>query len=157
MSVVGLDIGNENCAIAVAKRGGVDVLLNDESKRETPAVVSFGEKQRFLVFRNTFETSEGSHGGIVIHLTYLSKIWIFRPVEILGMLFAHLKKVIEKDIGSPVVDCVIGIPSYFTDFQRREYLDAAYIVGLRPLKLMHDCTAIALGYGIYKIDFSNKK
>ncbi|KAA8520057.1 hypothetical protein F0562_014269 [Nyssa sinensis] len=29
-------------------QGGIDVLLNDESKRETPAVVSFGEKQRFL-------------------------------------------------------------------------------------------------------------
>ncbi|KAM0014068.1 putative Heat shock protein 70 family [Helianthus debilis subsp. tardiflorus] len=33
---------------AAAKHGGVDVLLNNELKRETPAVVSFGEKQRFL-------------------------------------------------------------------------------------------------------------
>ncbi|PQQ00062.1 heat shock 70 kDa protein 16 [Prunus yedoensis var. nudiflora] len=48
MSVVGFDIGNENCVIAVVKQRGVDVLLNDESKRETPAVVCFGEKQRFL-------------------------------------------------------------------------------------------------------------
>lgn len=48
MSVVGFDIGNENCVIAVAKQRGIDVLLNDESKRETPAVVSFGEKQRFM-------------------------------------------------------------------------------------------------------------
>nr|KAJ0209178.1 hypothetical protein LSAT_V11C400223190 [Lactuca sativa] len=193
MSVVGLDIGNENCAIAVAKRGGVDVLLNDESKRETPAVVSFGEKQRFLgsagaAFATTnlkstisqikrligklyndpsvqedlrllpFDTScESSDGVILIHIQYLSKIWTFMPVEILGMLFAHLKQVIEKNIGSQVVDCVIGIPSYFTDFQRREYLDAAYIAGLRPLKLMHDCTAVALGYGMYKTDFSNKR
>ena len=48
MSVVGFDIGNENCVIAVVKQRGIDVLLNDESKRETPAVVCFGEKQRFL-------------------------------------------------------------------------------------------------------------
>ncbi len=48
MSVVGFDIGNENCVIAVVKQRGIDVLLNDESKRETPSVVSFGEKQRFL-------------------------------------------------------------------------------------------------------------
>ena len=48
MSVVGFDIGNDNCVIAVAKQGGIDVLLNDESKRETPAVVSFGGKQRFM-------------------------------------------------------------------------------------------------------------
>ncbi|KAL6996619.1 hypothetical protein U1Q18_006750 [Sarracenia purpurea var. burkii] len=43
-----LDIGNENCVIAVVKQRGIDVLLNDESRRETPAVVSFGENQRFL-------------------------------------------------------------------------------------------------------------
>nr|GFB58282.1 heat shock protein 70 family [Tanacetum cinerariifolium] len=48
MSVIGFDIGNENLVVAAAKRGGIDVLLNDEAKRETPGVVSFGDKQRFL-------------------------------------------------------------------------------------------------------------
>ncbi|KAL4563052.1 hypothetical protein LXL04_027083 [Taraxacum kok-saghyz] len=190
MSAVGFDIGNENCAIAVAKHGSIDMLLNEESKRETPAVVAFGEKQRFFgssgaAFASTnpkltisqikrligrlykepsvqkdlqllpFDTSEGPNGGILIHLEYLKEKWTFMPVEILGMLFAHLKKMTEKNLGSPVSDCVIGIPSYFTDFQRREYLSAASMAGLRPLKLMHDCTAIALGYGIYNSDFSN--
>ncbi|CAI9753811.1 unnamed protein product [Fraxinus pennsylvanica] len=31
-----------------ARQRGIDVVLNDESKRETPAVVCFGDKQRFL-------------------------------------------------------------------------------------------------------------
>ncbi|XXG48712.1 hypothetical protein AAC387_Pa02g3084 [Persea americana] len=48
MSVVGLDFGNESCIVAVARQRGIDVVLNEESKRETPAVVSFGEKQRFI-------------------------------------------------------------------------------------------------------------
>lgn len=48
MSVVGFDFGNENCVVAVARQRGIDVVLNDESNRETPAIVSFGEKQRFL-------------------------------------------------------------------------------------------------------------
>ncbi|KAJ0960382.1 hypothetical protein J5N97_001799 [Dioscorea zingiberensis] len=48
MSVVGFDIGNENCIVAVARQRGIDVVLNEESKRETPAVVCFGEKQRFI-------------------------------------------------------------------------------------------------------------
>lgn len=190
MSVVGFDIGNENCVIAAAKNRGIDVLLNDESNRETPAVVCFGEKQRFLgsagaasatmnprstisqvkrligsEFRNPavqndlkllpFETSEASDGGVLIHLQYLNKRQTYKPVQILGMLFAHLKQMAEKNLETPVSDCVIGIPSYFTDLQRRSYLDAAQIAGLRPLRLMHDCTAIALGYGIYKSDFSD--
>ncbi|KAK9064183.1 hypothetical protein SSX86_015563 [Deinandra increscens subsp. villosa] len=187
MSVIGFDIGNDSCVIAAAKRGGVDVLLNDESKRETPAVVSFGEKQRFLgsagaafatanptstisqikrligkLYKEVegdlkllpFATSEGPRGGILIELQYLKTKWTFTPVEILGMLLKHLKQITEKNLESAVVDCVIGIPSYFTDLQRRMYLDAALIAGLKPLRLIHDGTAIALGYGMYKTDFS---
>nr|AII99889.1 heat shock protein [Cicer arietinum] len=188
MSVVGFDIGNENCVIAVVKQGGVDVLLNDESNRETPAVVCFGEKQRFLgsagaasammhpkstvsqvkrligrrfadldvqndLKRLPIETSEGSDGGILIHLKYLKETHKFTPVQILAMLFAHLKTIAENDLGTAVSDCVIGVPSYFTDLQRRAYLDAATIVGLKPLRLFHDCTATGLGYGVYKTDF----
>ncbi|GJW92708.1 heat shock 70 kDa protein 15-like protein [Tanacetum coccineum] len=48
MSVVGFDLGNESCVVAVARQRGIDVILNDESKRETPALVCFGDKQRFL-------------------------------------------------------------------------------------------------------------
>ncbi|KAL9998923.1 putative Heat shock protein 70 family [Helianthus debilis subsp. tardiflorus] len=188
MSVIGFDIGNESCVVAAAKRGGVDVLLNAESKRETPAVVSFGEKQRFLgaagaafatanpkstisqikrligkVYKEVeeelkllpFVTSEGPRGGILIELEYLKNKWSFTPVEILGMLFKHLKQIAKKNLESSAVDCVIGIPSYFTDLQRRLYLDAAQIAGLTPLSLMHDGTAIALGYGMYKTDLSN--
>lgn len=35
-------------------------------------------------------------------------------------------------------------------------MDAAKIAGLTPVRLLHDCTATALGYGIYKTDFLNK-
>ncbi|KAL9678679.1 hypothetical protein QQ045_016528 [Rhodiola kirilowii] len=189
MSVVGFDIGNENLVIAAVKQRGIDVLLNEESNRETPAVVCFGEKQRFLgvtgaasammnpkstvtqvkrligrSFRDPavqeelkmcpFETSEGQDGGILIHLKYMGEISTFTPVQMMGMLFGHLKDITEQDLKIPVSDCVIGIPSYFTDLQRRAYLDAAAIAGLKPLRLMHDCTATALSYGIYKTDFS---
>ena len=44
MSVVGFDFGNESGVVAVARQRGIDVVLNDESKRETPAIVCFGEK-----------------------------------------------------------------------------------------------------------------
>ena len=35
-------------ATPMQRRSGVDVLLNAESVRETPAVVSFSDKQRFI-------------------------------------------------------------------------------------------------------------
>ncbi|KAG9454052.1 hypothetical protein H6P81_006956 [Aristolochia fimbriata] len=189
MSVIGFDIGNENCVIAVVKQRGIDVLLNDESKRETPAVVSFGEKQRFLGSAGAssatmnpkstisqvkrliglsysqpdvqnelrllpYPISQAPDGGILVHLQYLGENRTFTPVQIMGMLFSHLKQIAEKNLETVVSDCVIGIPAYFTDLQRRAYLHAATIAGLKPLRLLHDCTATALGYGIYKTDFS---
>jgi heat shock protein 4 len=48
MSVVGFDLGNESCIVAVARQRGIDVVLNDESNRETPALVFFGDKQRSI-------------------------------------------------------------------------------------------------------------
>ncbi|KAJ4961231.1 hypothetical protein NE237_021141 [Protea cynaroides] len=72
-----------------------------------------------------FETSEAADGGIRIHLQYLGEILKFTPVQILAMLFPHLKQMVEKNLENPISDCVIGIPSYFTELQRRGYLNAA--------------------------------
>jgi hypothetical protein len=48
MSVVGIDLGNLNTVVAVARKGGIDVITNDTSNRATPSLVCFGEKQRYL-------------------------------------------------------------------------------------------------------------
>ena len=36
MSVIGIDLGTQSAVIAQAVRGGVDVILNESSKRLTP-------------------------------------------------------------------------------------------------------------------------
>ncbi|XVF70653.1 hypothetical protein PTKIN_Ptkin11bG0179400 [Pterospermum kingtungense] len=139
-------------------QNGVDVLLNDEPERGTPIcgmlwrsrsrgslallvllLLWCTSKLRLLAF----QTSQGQDGGVLTHLKYFGETHTFTPVQIMAMLSARL----------PVLDCVIGIPSYFTDMQKtRAYLDAATIAGLKPLTLMYDCAAAtALGYGIYKL------
>ncbi|XWS19014.1 hypothetical protein CRYUN_Cryun32bG0094800 [Craigia yunnanensis] len=187
MSVVGFDFGNESCIVAVARQRGIDVVLNDESKRETPAIVCFGEKQRFigtagaasstmnpknsisqikrLIGRQfsdpelqrdlksfPFNVTEGPDGYPLIHARYLGEMRTFTPTQVLGMVLSNLKSIAEKNLNAAVVDCCIGIPVYFTDLQRRAVLDAATIAGLHPLHLIHETTATALAYGIYKTD-----
>lgn len=187
MSVVGFDFGNETCVVAVARQRGIDVVLNDESKRETPAVVCFGEKQRFIGTagaastmtnpRNAisqikrligrqfsdpelqkdlvgfpFRVTEGSDGYPLINVQYMGETRSFNPTQLLGMVMSNLKSIAEKNLNAAVVDCCIGIPVYFTDLQRRAVMDAATIAGLHPLHLIHETTATALAYGIYKTD-----
>lgn len=36
MSVIGIDLGDESCYIAVARQGGIETLANDYSLRATP-------------------------------------------------------------------------------------------------------------------------
>jgi heat shock protein 4 len=68
------------------------------------------------------------------------------------MYLSKIKSTAAREIKLPVSDVVISVPAWFTDSQRRAMLDAAEIAGLRPLRLMNDTTAIALGYGITKLD-----
>ena len=48
MSIVGIDFGNTSLLISQAAKGGVDVILNDASMRQTATSMSFQGKQRFF-------------------------------------------------------------------------------------------------------------
>ncbi|KAG6418278.1 hypothetical protein SASPL_120479 [Salvia splendens] len=165
MSVVGFDFGNESCVVAVARQRGIDVVLNDESKRETPSLVCFGDKQRFL-------GTAGAASSLMNPKNTISQIKrligrqfsdpeLQRDLKSLPFLVTEgpdgypliHARIAEKNLSATaVVDCCIGIPAYFTDLQRRAVIDAATIAGLHPLRLIHETTATALAYGIYKTD-----
>ncbi|KAJ6807113.1 heat shock 70 kDa protein 16-like [Iris pallida] len=170
MSVVGFDIGNDTSVVAAVKQRGIDVLLNHESNRETPSALSFSSPKQRL-FGSPAASSSLSHpsstlsSSLKLHLLSTSPASplhfppdrSFTPVHLLAMLLSHLKAdVAAKDLHLPpadISDCVIGVPSHATDLHRRSYLHAAEIAGLKPLRLLHDGAATALGYGIYKTDF----
>lgn len=44
----GLDLGNNNAVLAVARNRGIDIIVNEVSNRSTPALVGFGQKNRFV-------------------------------------------------------------------------------------------------------------
>eukprot|EP01116_Phalansterium_solitarium_P017318 TRINITY_DN4232_c0_g1_i2.p1 TRINITY_DN4232_c0_g1~~TRINITY_DN4232_c0_g1_i2.p1 ORF type:complete len:854 (+),score=362.08 TRINITY_DN4232_c0_g1_i2:164-2725(+) len=48
MSVVGIDFGTLNCTIAAAQKGGVDILADEVSSRQTPNMVGFTDKERVI-------------------------------------------------------------------------------------------------------------
>jgi len=87
------------------------------------------------------------------------------PIEqILGMIVHHMgmvaaKKAVETTGNSADIDVkslfpqdwVIAIPPYYTDAQRRAVLTGCEIVGITGVqRLMHENTATALAYGIFK-------
>lgn len=44
----GVDLGNNNSVVAVARNRGIDIVVNEVSNRSTPSVVGFGRKNRAI-------------------------------------------------------------------------------------------------------------
>ncbi|XP_039181929.1 heat shock 70 kDa protein 4L isoform X1 [Crotalus tigris] len=187
MSVVGIDLGFQNCYIAVARRGGIETIANEYSDRCTPACISLGSKARTIgnaaksqiitnikntlhgfkklhgrAFNDPFIKSEKEkvpyelqklpNGSVGVKVRYLDEERLFAIEQVTGMLLVKLKETSENALKKPVADCVISIPSFFTDAERRSVIAAVQVAGLNCLRLMNETTAVALAYGIYKQD-----
>mmetsp|Transcript_1785 Transcript_1785/g.2804 ORF Transcript_1785/g.2804 Transcript_1785/m.2804 type:complete len:845 (+) Transcript_1785:87-2621(+) len=185
MSVCGIDFGNLNALVSQAGKGGVDMVLNDASMRQTATCISFQGKQRFfgdaaaamirsnirntitcmklLVGRNyddedvqkelsraTFNHCKLPNGGVGIKVDYNDEETIISAEHVLAMMLTKMKDIVFRANGVSIGDCVLAVPAWFTDSQRRGILHACEIAELNCLKVVNEGTAIALSYGIYK-------
>ncbi|CAI2349685.1 unnamed protein product [Caenorhabditis sp. 36 PRJEB53466] len=194
MSVLGIDIGNLNCYIGVARQGGIEVITNDYSLHATPACVSFGEKERSMGvaarqavntnIKNTIinfkhligrkysdpiaqkfipfipcKVVQLPNDDIGLEVNYLKKPHTFTPEQVFAALLTKLREIVEAQLTDvkKVSDCVLAVPSYFTDVQRRAVLAAIHSAGLNSLRILNETTAIALAYGIYKQDLPGEE
>lgn len=91
-------------------------------------------------------------GSIGIRVSYLDQEQVFTPEQVTAMLFTKLKETSEAALKKPIKDCVLTVPSFFTNSERAALIDAANIAGLNILRLLNETTATALLYGFYKTD-----
>ncbi|CAF0905146.1 unnamed protein product [Rotaria sp. Silwood1] len=101
---------------------------------------------------NSYSIVEGKSGSVNIEVNYLNERKRFTPEQIAGIMFSKLKHITNTESSTKPVDCVIGVPCYFTDAERRAMFNAAQIAGWNCLRLLNETTAVALCYGIYKGD-----
>ncbi|XP_011609590.1 heat shock 70 kDa protein 4a [Takifugu rubripes] len=99
-----------------------------------------------------YNLAQMSSGVTGIKVMYMEEERVFSIEQVTGMLLTKLKETAESALKKPVADCVISVPSFFTDAERSSVMDAAQIAGLNCLRLMNDTTAVTLAYGIYKQD-----
>ena len=66
------------------------------------------------------------------------------PEQILAMHLYKLAEVAEVSLGTKVVDVVLSVPTYYTDRERRAFLDAVRIAGLNCMRLVNETTASKL-------------
>ncbi|KAM3960227.1 hypoxia up-regulated Grp170 co-chaperone protein [Aphomia sociella] len=183
-AVISIDLGSEWMKIGIVSPGvPMEIVLNKESKRKTPAVVAFrdgvrtfGEdavtvgvrfpknsykylldllgksydhpfvqeyKKRYPYY-DIVATDRGTPEFIHDENTR------FTPEELVAQLFAKAKEFAEISHGQQINECVITVPGYFNQVERRALKEAAALAGLNVLQLINDYTAIAINYGIFR-------
>ncbi|CAE7379908.1 Hspa4 [Symbiodinium natans] len=192
-AVIGIDLGADTSYVGYVGKGIVDICQNEVSRRETPTLVGFTDRERLLGdaalaqiksnakntcrnfkhllgqqldspqvkeedFWSTSTIGVCPDGGLGYQVNYKGESRDMSAVQVTAMFLTKLRDLTEKWTQSKVADCVIGVPSYYSDVHRQALLDAAKIAGLPVLRLMNEHTATALAYGIYRSnDFDAEK
>lgn len=92
-------------------------------------------------------------GEVGVKVRFQNEEHVFSATQLMAMYLGKLRDTTQNELGgSGVSDVVLAVPIWFTDAQRRAFLNAAEIANLNPLRLMNEPTATALGYGITKTD-----
>jgi len=72
----------------------------------------------------------------------------YTPEDIIAMILQHVKDMTNNFGGHAIKDCVITVPSYFTQHERDALYTAAHIADLKVLSLVEENTAAALHYSM---------
>ncbi|GIY52326.1 hypothetical protein CDAR_207871 [Caerostris darwini] len=104
-----------------------------------------------------YVTRELPNGSIGVEVSYLGNTDVFTIQQITAMLLTKLKDITEVACKGKITDCVISVPVFFSDAERRAMLDICKIANLNVLRLLNETTAVALAYGFYQRDLSDSK
>lgn len=89
--------------------------------------------------------------SIGVKVNYLQDDIIFTVQQMTAIIFTKLKEIVENNLKIKAKECVISIPAFFNDNERRALLDSAKIAELDVLYLLHETTAEITSHNINSI------
>ncbi|TFY61703.1 hypothetical protein EVG20_g6959 [Dentipellis fragilis] len=160
-NVLAIDYGADWIKASLMKPGlPFDVLLNKDSKRKIQSSVAWKNGER-LFGSDAFNLATRFPQDTFNSLKYLlgvpgnaesaspkpgGKTWDVE--ELVAHQLAYVKQLAQDAAGEPVVDAVLTVPAYFSQFERDALADAVELAGLRLITLVHDGTAVAVNYAM---------
>jgi hypoxia up-regulated 1 len=82
----------------------------------------------------------------VAHICLCDSEAAYSPEELVAMILNYTRIIAQDYAEQPIRDCVITVPVFYTQAQRRAMLYAANLVGLNVLQLMTDAAASELSF-----------
>ena len=175
---VGIDLGTTNSLVATVRSATAETLPDHQGHHILPSVVRYFSDRPPLVGSdakasasqdplNTIASVKrlmgrgrcdvkrtgnqlpyefgGCEEGMALLKTVAGDI---SPVAVSAEILKVLKNRAEQTLGGELGGAVITVPAYFDDAQRQATKDAAYLAGLKVLRLLNEPTAAAVAYGL---------
>ncbi|CAG8741863.1 16987_t:CDS:2, partial [Racocetra fulgida] len=171
-AVIAVDYGTNWFKVGLVKPGiPLDIVLNRDSKRKTPSVLTIRGEERIygtdagarFPFNTYFSLKQiiGRLADDEYAKAYQSifpnkiipdplrgtilfqhnETTVFSLEELLAMQLSHARELAEATAQETIKDVVITVPPYYNQFERQAILDAADIAGLHVLSLINEETA----------------
>ncbi len=185
-TIIGIDLGTTNSAVAALIGGEPTIITNSEGKRTTPSIVAFsdngerkiGDPAKRQAVTNPEKTiysikrfigkDFSTLGDEVSKVPYkvvksgknVPSVVIgdrnYTPQELSAMILQKMKKTAEDFLGHEVNRAIITVPAYFGDTERTATIEAGEIAGLKVERIINEPTAAALAYGFDKKNEDSK-
>ncbi len=163
MSIIGIDLGTSNSAVAVL-RGGRPVMIPSAEGvslggKAFPSYVAVTADGQILVGeparRQAVANPEGTATAFKRRMGRREMIRLrdreFSPEQLSAFLLQKIKRDAEAFLGEPVTQAVVTVPAYFDDNQRSATKDACRIAALDVVRLVNEPTAASLAYGLDRL------
>lgn len=75
---------------------------------------------------------------------------VYSVEELVAQLLSHTRDIAAGHTDQKIKDCVLTVPAFFNQAERRAILNAAELAGLKVLSLMSSNAAVALNYGMFR-------
>ncbi len=155
MTVIGIDLGTTNSAIAYLKNERPEIIVNKDGQRTTPSIFHMKPETNEIVIGATAKNAMAGAPKLTAsevkrlmgtgeNVTVGNKA--YTPEEISAHYLKYLKEAAEHQLGTIVTEAVITVPAYFSDAQRKATKSAGEIAGLKVERIINEPTAAAISF-----------
>ncbi|MFB6163283.1 MAG: molecular chaperone DnaK [Halococcoides sp.] len=155
-TILGIDLGTTNSAVAIMEGGDPEIIANSEGDRTTPSVVAFDDGERLVgkpAKNQAIKNPDDTVASIKRHMgedDYTVELdgEEYTPEQVSAMILQKIKRDAEEYLGEDIEKAVITVPAYFNDRQRQATKDAGEIAGFEVERIVNEPTAASMAYGL---------
>jgi molecular chaperone DnaK len=155
-SIIGIDFGTTNSAVAVYRNSKLSILADESGERIIPSAVHIGKNGTIYIGQAAKNVSVLHVDSTILsvkrmigkEITYQIHNKKYSSEDIASYIIRRLKNLAESSIKQKIEKAVVTVPAYFDDTRRQAIKKSTEIAGLNVVRLINEPTAAALAYGL---------